>query len=151
MRGIGERGLALRFVVVFAVVLAAHAQAQTTADTAGASGSAAPESVLTPGIASAPATSSQGLFRTFNACVRRMPVYPAASRAAGEEGRSSIGFEVSADGVLAAPFVRESSGFARLDQAALVHVRRCIERSEHAAPRDMRPGAYALPFEWRLE
>ena len=45
--------------------------------------------------------------------------YPAASRQAGETGSVVIGVEISASGSVTAAWVEESSGFSRLDSAAL--------------------------------
>src|SRR3984957_14043773 len=49
----------------------------------------------------------------------RQPEYPPASRQAGEEGTLILQALVSADGRVAATKLVQSSGFARLDQAAL--------------------------------
>ena len=51
------------------------------------------------------------------------PVYPAISRRLREEGQVLLLVHVSADGTAAAVHVRQGSGFARLDEAALAAVR----------------------------
>ena len=52
-----------------------------------------------------------------------MPVYPRESREKGEEGRVVISLTIRADGMAADIKVVESSGYPRLDQAALEAVR----------------------------
>jgi protein TonB len=52
------------------------------------------------------------------------PAYPAASRRRGEQGRVMVSVLVSAEGLVKDAFVATSSGFPRLDEAALVAVRR---------------------------
>jgi len=52
-----------------------------------------------------------------------MPVYPRESREKGEEGRVVISLTIRADGMAADIKVAESSGYPRLDQAALEAVR----------------------------
>ncbi|RFO98311.1 energy transducer TonB [Rhodoferax lacus] len=52
------------------------------------------------------------------------PVYPPLSRRAGEEGRVLLHVLVEASGVAAQVEVRSSSGFERLDRAAMAAVRR---------------------------
>jgi protein TonB len=53
-----------------------------------------------------------------------MPAYPSESREKGEEGRVVVSFTVRADGTLADIKVVESSGYARLDEAAMEAVRK---------------------------
>lgn len=52
------------------------------------------------------------------------PAYPALSRRLGEQGRVMLRVQVEADGLPTSVEVRTSSGFERLDQAALEAVRR---------------------------
>jgi protein TonB len=52
------------------------------------------------------------------------PVYPAASRRLGEEGRVILRVRVSAQGLPLAVDIKQSSGFARLDEAARAAVER---------------------------
>ncbi len=52
------------------------------------------------------------------------PAYPALSRRMGEQGRVLLRVFVEADGMSSRVELRSSSGFERLDQAALDAVRR---------------------------
>jgi protein TonB len=52
------------------------------------------------------------------------PVYPAASRRIGEEGRVLLRVRVSAQGLPLSVDIRQSSGFPRLDEAARAAVER---------------------------
>jgi protein TonB len=52
------------------------------------------------------------------------PAYPAASRRRGEQGRVMVSVLVSAEGLVKEAIVETSSGFPRLDEAALSAVRR---------------------------
>jgi periplasmic protein TonB len=52
------------------------------------------------------------------------PVYPALSRRMGEQGRVVVRVLIGADGTAQRAEVRSSSGFERLDQAALQTVLR---------------------------
>ena len=47
------------------------------------------------------------------------PAYPATSRRLGEQGRTIVRVQIGADGSAQRAEIRSSSGFARLDQAAL--------------------------------
>ena len=58
------------------------------------------------------------------------PNYPDMSRRLGEAGDVVVGYDIGADGALANLRVIYSSGYARLDQAALA----CIATAPHAAP-----------------
>lgn len=64
------------------------------------------------------------------------PFYPRASRRAGEQGRVMLRVRVSIDGRVEAVEVERSSGFERLDEAALQAVRRWrfvpAKRGDHA-------------------
>jgi protein TonB len=51
------------------------------------------------------------------------PAYPSASRRRGEQGRVLISALVTAEGLVKEAFVEVSSGFPRLDEAALSAVR----------------------------
>lgn len=81
---------------------------------------------------------------------RAAPDYPAISRRLGEEGSVVLRVELDEAGTVAAAQVKESSGFARLDAAALAAVKRW-----HCQPaqRDGQPvRAVALqPFRFVLQ
>lgn len=81
---------------------------------------------------------------------RRPPAYPPLSRRLGEEGKAVLRVELDEQGAVSAAQVATSSGFARLDEAALAAVKtwRCTP-----AQRDGRPvRAVALqPFKFMLQ
>lgn len=81
---------------------------------------------------------------------RRPPSYPPLSRRMGEEGKAVLRVELDEQGAVSAAQVATSSGFARLDEAALAAVKtwRCTP-----AQRDGRPvRAVALqPFKFMLQ
>jgi protein TonB len=81
---------------------------------------------------------------------RRAPVYPSVSRRLGETGQVLLRVELDPEGRVAATSVEKSSGYARLDEAALAAVKtwRC-----QPPLRDGRPArAIALqPFNFLLE
>lgn len=82
--------------------------------------------------------------------VRTAPAYPALARRMGEEGEVVLRVELSEDGQVASVRVATSSGFRRLDQAALAEIKnwRC-----NAAKREGQPvRAVAIqPFTFSLE
>ena len=82
--------------------------------------------------------------------VRIAPAYPALARRMGEEGEVVLRVELSEDGQITSARVATSSGFRRLDEAALAAIKnwRC-----HAAQRDGQPvRAVAIqPFTFSLE
>lgn len=82
--------------------------------------------------------------------VRPAPTYPALARRMGEEGEVVLRVELSEDGQIASVRVATSSGFRRLDEAALAAIKnwRC-----HAAEREGQPvRAVAIqPFKFSLE
>jgi len=82
--------------------------------------------------------------------VRTAPTYPALARRMGEEGEVVLRVELSEDGQIASVRVATSSGFRRLDEAALAAIKnwRC-----HAAQREGQPvRAVAIqPFKFSLE
>ena len=81
---------------------------------------------------------------------RRPPAYPPLSRRLGEEGKTVLRVELDAQGAISAAQVTASSGFSRLDEAALAAVKtwRCTP-----AQRDGQPvRAVALqPFKFLLQ
>ena len=82
--------------------------------------------------------------------VRTPPTYPALARRMGEEGEVVLRVELSEDGQIASARVATSSGFRRLDEAALAAIKnwRC-----NAAQREGQPvRAVAIqPFTFSLE
>ena len=82
--------------------------------------------------------------------VRTAPTYPALARRMGEEGEVVLRVELSEGGQIASVRVATSSGFSRLDEAALAAIKnwRC-----HAAQREGQPvRAVAIqPFKFSLE
>ena len=82
--------------------------------------------------------------------VRTTPTYPALARRMGEEGEVVLRVELSEDGQIASARVATSSGFRRLDEAALAAIKnwRC-----NAAQREGQPvRAVAIqPFTFSLE
>lgn len=82
--------------------------------------------------------------------VRTAPTYPPLARRMGEEGEVVLRVELSEDGQIASARVATSSGFRRLDEAALAAIKswRC-----NAAERDGQPvRAVAIqPFKFSLE
>lgn len=93
---------------------------------------AAPSAAVAPSFAVAPATpvaAARGEARSearFDADYLRnpKPVYPPMSRRLGEEGKVVLRVRVSAQGLALAVDVRQSSGYARLDEAARAAVER---------------------------
>lgn len=104
-----------------AVSTAAVTASATPALAAAATTLAAP--VAAPAAAAAPAPL---VAARFDADYLRNPppVYPAASRRLGEEGRVLLRIRVSAEGLPLTVEVRQSSGFRRLDDAARAAVER---------------------------
>lgn len=49
------------------------------------------------------------------------------------------------------PALYRSSGFDRLDAAALVHLQRCIDLHGRNPAEPLPAGRYLLPMVWRLE
>ncbi len=84
-------------------------------------------------------------------CLRQPPQYPPASLGTEESGDTNLLFEVDADGVASDAVIQRSSGFAKLDQAALRHFRRCLDRNGRNNASGLSPGRYVLPFSFRLE
>lgn len=79
-----------------------------------------------------------------------MPAYPTLSRRLGEEGTVLLRLFVKEDGTVGEVELRRSSGFSRLDQAAIETVRRW---RLIPARRGSEPFAtwYTLPLEFNLE
>ena len=100
-------------------ILAAAPKAETAAPVTFA---VAPEPEPTPAPATAAPSSAVGQVTAarFDADYLKnpKPVYPNASRRLGEEGRVVLRVRVSADGLPLSVDIKQSSGFARLDDAA---------------------------------
>ncbi len=118
-----------------------------TADSAPAA-ARAPSTAATP---APPAVTVPVTAPRFNAdyLINPAPAYPALSRRMNEEGRVLLRVMVDADGNPAALEVHTSSGFPRLDQAALEAVRRwkCVpaRRGDEAVA-----GTVNVPIDFRL-
>jgi TonB family protein len=84
-------------------------------------------------------------------CFRTPPPYPASALRDGHEGRSVVGFRISAYNFLQDVTLASSSGHESLDQAALAHLERCraaaLQRDNPFPPE----GRYQLPVNWRIE
>lgn len=81
-------------------------------------------------------------------CVK--PEYPSASRRMEEEGTVSLRFLVSAEGQVLQSAIEKSSGFKRLDDAALTGLSKC--RFQPATV-DGRPESSwaSMKYTWQLE
>lgn len=107
------------------------------------SGTPAPEPERTTGVTLGAATA-------FFCPVRPAPVYPRVSRKMGEEGTVLLRVEWGPDGKIASRRVQKSSGFSRLDEAALAAIARwrCHPATQDGAP----VSAVVLqPFSFGLE
>lgn len=111
-----------------AVLAPPKAAAPAVADSA--MPAAAPAAAIVAAVAGTPAASAsvaeQHSEASFNAAYLNNPepVYPLASRRQGESGKVVLLVQVSPQGTVERLEVRQSCGYARLDQAALDAVRR---------------------------
>jgi TonB family protein len=78
------------------------------------------------------------------------PEYPVESIRAEEQGKTTLRFEVDADGGAKKIEIAQSSGFVRLDEASIATLRRCRFRLPPAAASAPAPRAQ-VEFIWRLE
>lgn len=85
------------------------------------------------------------------ACFLQPPQYPSRARRHKEEGRTIVSFEVSENGVAGRPIVLHSSQFPQLDEAALEHMKKCIEATGAETAGSLPPGRYILPMLWLLQ
>lgn len=78
------------------------------------------------------------------------PVYPPISRRRGEHGRVLVSALVTAEGVVKEAFVEVSSGFPRLDEAAVEAVRawRFVPAKRRGDPVEMR---HRIPIRFELD
>jgi TonB family protein len=78
------------------------------------------------------------------------PVYPKESTRTGEEGATQVRLRIGADGRLLDAQVARSSGFERLDKAALDALSQCrfAATTQDGVPRE---STLVLTYNWRLE
>ena len=79
----------------------------------------------------------------------RRPVYPRAAVRFRQEGTVILAFDVDAQGNVEGGSVKESSGYQRLDNAALQALSRCKFEPERVAGR-ARASSAEVRFAWRL-
>jgi TonB family protein len=84
-------------------------------------------------------------------CFRRAPVYPSLALRLQQQGETVVVFEVSESGVAQKPAVHRSSRYRTLDEAALSHMRRCLEETADQVSGKLPAGRYALPMQWRIQ
>ncbi|WP_345813593.1 energy transducer TonB [Paraburkholderia sp. PREW-6R] len=116
----------------------------------------APPAPAAPSVQAAPATGRQTMEITAPKNVSHLdcniitPAYPALSRRRGETGTTYVKFVVSLTGKLENIELKKSSGFDRLDDAALsaAHASSCKPYLENGQP--VR-AAYNLPFVFSLD
>jgi periplasmic protein TonB len=118
-------------LVSFALLSAASAQQTLAPDT-------------TPSIASAPQ-------KTRKSCAPTPNDYPAASLRANEQGTTRLGFKVLASGELGSVTVLKSSGFPRLDHAAIGILKTCALPTKKDAEGNAVEASYSVVFAWRVE
>lgn len=136
-----------RPIVALTVFLATPAAAQDDASPVAPPSAAASAPAARDISEEARAVASSAL----GACFRRAPAYPRAAVRAEQEGTTVVSFEVSAAGVAERPVLSRSSRFPLLDEAALNHMKRCLEATAAQTQGTLPPGRYALPLVWRLE
>jgi periplasmic protein TonB len=85
------------------------------------------------------------------ACAPTDQDYPIASRRAAEQGTTRLGFKVSPSGELASVTVIKSSGFVRLDEAAIKVLRTCALPTRKDASGNPVEASYSVEFTWRIE
>jgi TonB family protein len=77
--------------------------------------------------------------------------YPAASLRAGEQGTTRLAFKILPSGELDAVTVLRSSGFPRLDDAAMSILKSCVLPVKKDASGSPTDASYSVEFTWRLE
>lgn len=111
-----------------------------TAPSAGSASPAAPKRDQAPARTPASVSSAQ--------CVK--PAYPTASRRMEEEGTVSLRFLVGVDGLVIQSEIEKSSGYKRLDDAALAGLSKC--RFQPATFGGVPEQAWAsMKYTWLLE
>lgn len=78
------------------------------------------------------------------------PVYPSVSRRLGEQGQVVLRVLVDVHGKAAQTQVEQSSGYRRLDEAAVTAVRRAVFRPHQIDGKPV-PVWVLLPFDFNLE
>lgn len=78
-----------------------------------------------------------------------IPEWPREALRYELEGTTSLQFQIGVDGAVRNASVRQGSGWAILDQAALAGLARCRFKPELAAARD--GTEYTIQYAWRLE
>ena len=137
-----------RYVIALTILLSTTAGAQSDGTPSNpASSGAAASSVRGATAEDGRVVASSAL----GACFRRPPQYPAAALRNEQQGSTTVLFEVSASGAAERPAVVRSSQVPLLDDAALNHMKKCIESTAKVTDGTLPPGRYALPLIWRLE
>jgi protein TonB len=119
------------------------APASTTGSTTGPSGAAATASSAPPPDVELPSSDAQHLHNP-------KPNYPRASRQRGEQGRVVVHVLIGTDGTAQKAEIKVSSGFERLDQAALTTVKawRYVPGKRGGVPEAM---WYLVPLNFVME
>ncbi len=110
----------------------------------------APPPVPAPAPAPVPAAAPARVMPRIDANHSRQPEYPAASRRLGEQGSVVLQVLVDTDGRVIDSKLLQSSGYDRLDQAALAGVRsdyRFVPGTVGGKPQQM---WYTFKFTWKL-
>jgi protein TonB len=84
-------------------------------------------------------------------CAPTRADYPAQSRKYNKEGTTRVSFEVDNTGKVTAFGVTKSSGFLRLDFAALVKLATCKFKPATAPDGAPIGGSFKVEYIWRLE
>ena len=88
---------------------------------------------------------------SLHTCAPTSGDYPAESRRHNEEGTTRVSFEVDNTGKVTAFGVTKSSGFLRLDFAALVKLATCKFKPATAPDGTPIGGSFKVEYNWRLE
>lgn len=110
----------------------------------------APQPASTSNNRAAPAAATERVAAAIDWESCRRPVYPQAAVRFRQEGTVILAFEVDAQGNVADGSVKESSGYQRLDNAALQALSRCRFEPERVAGR-ARASSAEVRFAWRLD
>ena len=81
---------------------------------------------------------------------RNLPEYPSASRQRGETGTVRLAFLVDATGKVTQSEVRQSSGHALLDQAALNTLARCPFQPAYLDGKPV-PAEAIITYAWKIQ
>jgi len=77
--------------------------------------------------------------------------YPAESAKKQEQGTTKLRFHVAEDSSLIKSEIEESSGFPRLDEAALEALSKCIFRAARDENGNALAAAFTVSYAWRLK